>query len=68
MSQTKIREGMRMMGLSDSALLGSWYAMYAIIFFVVSVIIGEEPVGRGGTRLAPPYSRPSSPPTSLQPS
>lgn len=37
--ETKIREGMRMMGLSDAALLGSWYVMYAIIFFIIAVII-----------------------------
>lgn len=37
--ETKIREGMRMMGLSDAALLGSWYAMYSIVFFIIAVII-----------------------------
>lgn len=37
-----------MMGLSDAALLGSWYAMYAIIFGITSLIIG----GNKGERVS----------------
>lgn len=37
--ETKLREGMKMMGLSDAALLGSWMTTYIIMFFVTSVLI-----------------------------
>lgn len=38
-----------MMGLSDAALLGSWYTLYAIVFFIVSV--RESRGGQAGRAL-----------------
>ena len=35
--ESKIKEGMKMMGLVESAVLWSWIATYISIFFVVSV-------------------------------
>lgn len=35
--ETKIREGMRMMGLSDFSLFASWYITYFVLFFVIAV-------------------------------
>lgn len=37
--ETRIREGMRMMGLSDAALNGSWFATYAILYVVIGAAI-----------------------------
>lgn len=37
--ETKLREGMKMMGLSDAALLGSWMTTYALMFLISSVLI-----------------------------
>ncbi len=37
--QLRIREGMRMMGLPDSALFCSWLSTYALIFFITSLCI-----------------------------
>ena len=35
--QLRIKEGMRMMGLPDSALFCSWFATYALIFFLTAI-------------------------------
>lgn len=37
--ETKLREGMKMMGLIYSSLYISWLLTYSIIFFIISVII-----------------------------
>eukprot|EP00743_Colponemidia_sp_Colp-15_P004647 GILK01005008.1.p1 GENE.GILK01005008.1~~GILK01005008.1.p1 ORF type:complete len:2608 (-),score=498.63 GILK01005008.1:139-7962(-) len=37
--ESKIREGMRMMGLRDFAFYGSWYITYAIIFLIVAIVL-----------------------------
>jgi ABC-type lipoprotein export system ATPase subunit len=37
--EMKLREGMRMMGLSDAALFGSWLATYAIFWAILAIII-----------------------------
>lgn len=37
--EMKIREGMRMMGLNDAALFGSWLVFYAGIFAVLALMI-----------------------------
>ncbi len=37
--ESRIKEGMKMMGLSESALFLSWQFAYAIIFFIMSIII-----------------------------
>lgn len=37
--EAKLREGMRMMGYSDSALVGSWYISYGVIFTAISLAI-----------------------------
>jgi ATP-binding cassette subfamily A (ABC1) protein 3 len=37
--EMKIREGMRMMGLSDSALFGSWLVTYALIYLFIAAAI-----------------------------
>jgi ATP-binding cassette subfamily A (ABC1) protein 3 len=37
--ETKIREGMRMMGLSDAALFTAWYITYGILFLIIAFFI-----------------------------
>lgn len=37
--QLRIKEGMRMMGLPDSALYCSWFGTYTLIFFLTSLLI-----------------------------
>jgi hypothetical protein len=37
--QLRIKEGMRMMGLPDSALYCSWFGTYTLIFFLTSILI-----------------------------
>jgi hypothetical protein len=37
--ETKLQEGMRMMGLSDAALLSSWLATYFVMFLVISALV-----------------------------
>jgi len=37
--ETKMREGMRMMGLNYSSLYLSWFLTYGFIFFVISLVI-----------------------------
>ena len=37
--ETRIREGMRMMGLSDLALTGSWFTSYALLYVAIAVAI-----------------------------
>ena len=37
--ETRIREGMRMMGLSDLALNGSWFTTYAILYVAIGASI-----------------------------
>lgn len=37
--ETKIREGMRMMGFKDSALVCAWYITYILMFCVVAICI-----------------------------
>lgn len=37
--EMKLREGMKMMGLGDAALFGSWFAFYGIFWAVLSIII-----------------------------
>ena len=37
--EVKMREGMKMMGLGDAALFGSWFAFYAIFWAVLSLLI-----------------------------
>jgi ATP-binding cassette, subfamily A (ABC1), member 3 len=37
--EMKLREGMKMMGLGDAALFGSWFTFYGIFWAVLSIII-----------------------------
>jgi len=37
--EVKMREGMKMMGLGDAALFGSWFAFYAIFYAILSLLI-----------------------------
>ena len=37
--ETRIREGMRMMGLGNTALIGSWFATYAILHVFIAAAI-----------------------------
>lgn len=43
--ETKIREGMRMMGGSDSALFWAWYTTYGLIFLVIAIFIAGITAG-----------------------
>eukprot|EP00927_Polykrikos_kofoidii_P058513 TRINITY_DN5306_c1_g1_i2.p1 TRINITY_DN5306_c1_g1~~TRINITY_DN5306_c1_g1_i2.p1 ORF type:complete len:2147 (+),score=286.97 TRINITY_DN5306_c1_g1_i2:56-6442(+) len=36
--ETKVRESLRMIGSTSSAIIGSWYAIYGVIFFVLCAI------------------------------
>ena len=49
--ELKLRESMRIMGTSDSALLGSWFLSYATTYFILSCLITLV-----GTRLFPASS------------
>jgi ATP-binding cassette, subfamily A (ABC1), member 3 len=37
--ETKLREGMKMMGMSDVAIIAAWYATYAIIFACIAAAV-----------------------------
>lgn len=37
--ETKIREGMRMMGMGDLPLYAAWYITYGLLFFIIASII-----------------------------
>jgi hypothetical protein len=37
--ESKLKEGMEMMGLKESALFFSWWCTYAVVFLLMSVII-----------------------------
>ena len=37
--EAKLREGCKMMGMSDSALIASWYITYGVVFTAISLII-----------------------------
>jgi ABC-type multidrug transport system ATPase subunit len=37
--ETKIREGVRMMGMGDSALFVAWYITYSIVFTIIALLI-----------------------------
>jgi ATP-binding cassette subfamily A (ABC1) protein 1 len=53
--EVKMREGMKMMGLGDAALFGSWMAFYGIFWAVLSLIIAlisHVPLGSGGNIFA----------------
>ena len=36
----QVREGMKMMGMSDLALFSSWYCTYILLFGVVALLVG----------------------------
>jgi len=37
--EMKLREGMRMMGLTEASLFGSWIMLYVMLYFILAVII-----------------------------
>jgi ATP-binding cassette subfamily A (ABC1) protein 3 len=37
--ESKLREGMRMMGMADVAITGAWYATYGVVFALISAAV-----------------------------